>query len=341
MDQNKIRVLVTGAAGNIGQELIKMLTRRHNQFEVSVFDLNSPKNREFFDRYFDKINIFYGDVTDPTSLRDAIQNQDIIIHLASIIPPLAFREPELTKHVNIGGTANLVTSIEEYSPNAFLIIASSVAVYGDRLTNPYINIGDPLNPVAGDNYAASKIEMEKIVQASSLNWTIFRLSAVMGVGNHVSPELMFRVPLEQIMEICTPRDVARALTNSIYKVEELRGKVFNLGGGAVCTTTFGELLKKNFEIYGLGALDFPKNAFATKNFHCGYYEDGDELNNILDFRRDTLDDYYKQLKAKTPKLQRLATMGVSKLVKSYLLSKSEPYEAWINNDEEKKKLYFR
>lgn len=52
-----------------------------------------------------------------------------------------------------------------------------------------------------------------------------------------------------------------------------------------------------FQIYGLGALDFLTHAFATKNFlHLLGFVDGDELEQILHFRRDTLEDYYSQLR---------------------------------------------
>lgn len=341
MDKRKQKILVTGAAGHIGQELIKMLVRRSFQYEITVFDLNTPKNREFFDRFSETITICYGDITDPSSLTKATQDQDIVFHLASVIPPTAHENPELAKRVNIQGTENLIASLEKNSPNAFIVMTSSVAVYGDRLLNPYINVGDPLIPVEDDNYATDKIEMEELVRSSKLSWTIYRLSAIMGTGNHYSPEMMFKMPLEQVLEICTPKDTARALLHTIEHTDEVCKKIFNLGGGPSCTTTYGDFLSRNFEIYGLGLLDFPQHAFATKNGHCGYYEDGDRLNEILDFRRDTIEDYYKTLKAKTPRLQRWATRGMAKMVKSYLLSKSEPYHAWITGNKELKEKYFR
>ncbi|MDN4753114.1 NAD(P)-dependent oxidoreductase [Porphyromonadaceae bacterium W3.11] len=341
MKNKKIRVLITGAGGNIGRELVKMLARRNNQVEINVFDLNTAANREFFDRFLGKINVYFGDITDPSSLSGNVtKDKDIIFHLASIIPPLANENPKLAYDVNVNGTSNLVNSLQVGSPDAFIVMASSVAVYGDRLKNPYIKVDDPLLPIEDDYYAEYKVQMEEIIQKCTLKWSIFRLAAIMGVTNHVSPDLMFKMPLEQVIEICTPRDTARALLNSIDHVDELNGKIFNLGGGPSCTTIYGDFLQNNFKIYGLGALDFPQHAFATQNFHCGFYEDGDILNDILDFRRDTLDDYYQALRAKTPSIQRWATKGLSKLVKSYLLSKSKPYEAWLNNDEEEMKKYF-
>lgn len=341
MEEKKIRVLVTGGAGHIGRELIKMLIQHSPSISVSVLELPTARNREFLDRYADQLTIYYGNLTEIETLDEATLGQDFVIHLASIIPPKALNDPELTNKVNVEGTQNLISQIEKNSPDAFFMLASSVAVYGDRLLNPYIRVSDPLAPDQWDYYAISKIKMEKAVQESALKWVIYRLAAVFGTNQHVSPELMFRMPLEQVMEMCTPNDVARALLRTMYHTTEVEGRIFNLGGGANCTTTFQQFLKRNFEIYGLGKLDFPLHAFANYNFHCGYYEDGDELDQILNFRRDTIEDYYKRLKASTPALQRWATKGLAKLVKSYLLSKSEPYEAWHSDDAEKRKRFFR
>lgn len=336
----KKSVLLTGAGGSIGREIVKQLVESR-QYELRVFDLDTPRNREFFDRYDGAIKVYLGDITDPQSLVEPTTDVDVVLHMASVIPPLAHDRPELAHKVNVEGTKNLITQLQQNSPKAFIAIASSVATYGDRLLNPYIKVSDPLTPAEGDNYAETKIAMEQLVQESSLRWTIYRLAAIMGVGNHHIGRLMFRMPLGQIMEIATPRDTARAFVHTLKHLDAVEGKIFNLGGGAECTTTYGEFLAKNFELFGLGALDFPSHAFATKNFHCGYYEDGQELEDILHFRRDTLTDYYQEVGASIPWITRMAAKATRKIVKSYLLSKSEPYKAWVEQDEKAMQLYFR
>lgn len=340
MSNTKKSVLLTGAGGSIGREIVKQLVAS-GQYELRVFDLDNPRNREFFDRYEGALKVYFGDITNPESLVEPTTDVDVVLHMASVIPPLAHDRPELAQKVNVEGTKNLINQLEQHSPNAFIAIASSVATYGDRLLDPYIKVSDPLTPAEGDNYAETKIAMERLVQESKLRWTVYRLAAIMGVGNHHVGKLMFRMPLEQIMEIATPRDTARAFVYTLEYLDEVEGKIFNLGGGAECTTTYGEFLAKNFEIFGLGALDFPSHAFATKNFHCGYYEDGQELEDILHFRRDTLTDYYQAVGASIPWIARVAAKATRKIVKSYLLSKSEPYKAWVEQDEEAMQLYFR
>ena len=334
-------VLLTGAGGTIGREIIKILLRRSSEYVVRAFDLPSAKNREFFSRHEGDIEVFYGDITKPGDLEEATKGVDYVIHLASVIPPLADEKPLLVDSVNVGGTRKLLKAVEENSPSAFFLFASSVAVYGDRFLDPYIKVGDPLNPSEGDHYGRGKVLMEESIQKSKLQWTTFRLPAIMGPQNHTMSGIMFRMPLEQLMEIATPRDTARAFVNALSHREELTGRTFNLGGGAAATTTYGDFLANNFRIYGLGEFDFPLHAFATKNFHCGFYEDGDILEGILHFRRDTLESYYRQLKNSIPWVQKKATQLMAPLVKSYLLHLSEPYKAWTTRDEEAMDFFFR
>ena len=100
------------------------------------------------------------------------------------------------------------------------------------------------------------------------------------------------------------------------------------------------MLSKSFELYGLGDLNFHKKAFATKNFHCGYYEDGYLLNDILHFRKNTLIDYFKAVKNSIPLYQKASTFLLKPIIKKYLLGKSEPYQAYINNDTDQINRFF-
>ncbi len=69
-----------------------------------------------------------------------------------------------------------------------------------------------------------------------------------------------------------------------------------MGGGKKYRITYEEFLKKNFKLFGLEKLNFPKYAFAEKNFHCGIYQDSNELNKILNFQRTDIKDYLNQVK---------------------------------------------
>ena len=193
-------------------------------------------------------------------------------------------------------------------------------------------------PSENDVYAETKIAAEESVQKSQLDWTIFRLAAIM--GNHKISKLMFHQPLNTALEICTPRDTARVFVNAIDKQPELSKKIFNLGGGERCRISYKHFLERSFAIFGLGALDFPKYAFADKNFHCGFYADGHDLENILHFRQDSLEDYFAMEASKVSSFQKSAASTFKKPIKWVLLKMSEPYRAFKTQDAKQLHHYF-
>jgi nucleoside-diphosphate-sugar epimerase len=319
-------ILITGATGAVGNEVLRQLTAVHEHSTITVFVRNSKKTKKLL-KPFPQVKKIYGDITNFAELEKACINQDYVIHLAAVIPPLADEKPEMTYQVNVEGTRNIVEALEKHSPNALLLYSSSVAVYGDRLKTPNIVTTDDLKLSVGDSYGITKIESEKIIQESTLNWSIFRLSAIMGIGNHKISKLMFHMPLETVMEIATVRDTARAFVNSIGQDARLAKRIFNLGGGELCRISYLDFMTRAFDYYGMGAVDFPKYAFAKINFHCGNYVDGHELEEIVHFRQDTIDIYFERFGAAVPGIQRFFTKLVNKIVKKQLLRVSEPYLA--------------
>lgn len=202
-----------------------------------------------------------------------------------------------------------------------------------------ININDGLNPSEDDEYANTKILAEESVQRSKLDWSIFRLAAVM--GGHKISKLMFHQPLKTSLEIASPKDTARAFVNAIEKQAQVSKKIFNLGGGENCRIIYADFLSHSFKIYGLGKLDFPPNTFAEKNFHCGYYEDGYLLDNILNFRKETLSDYFEDERNKVSLFKRVIISALKKSIKKYLQKQSEPLAAYTKQDKEMMQHYFK
>ena len=333
-------ILLTGATGAIGSEFLRQMQAANRLGEVAVLVRDSKKTKKKLRPFLDKITVHYGDVTRPDSLTEACKNVNIVMHLAGIIPPLSEENPELCRKVNIEGTLNLVQTVEKYSPNALFMFSSSVVVYGDRLKTPDITVNDPLKKVHNDHYGLAKIEAESIIQNSSLRWSIFRLTAIMGIGNHKISGIMFIVPLDTPMEICTIRDTATAYVNSIDRQKELENKIFNLGGGASCRISYKDFMSRAFKAYGMGPVNFPEYAFARQNFHCGYYMDGDELEEILHFRSDTLDTYFERFRASVPVIQRVVTRPFAGIIKWFLTRLSEPLKAYKRGDQERINFYF-
>jgi nucleoside-diphosphate-sugar epimerase len=326
------KILLTGASGTVGREVLKQLCDMPDKVELTVFDKESKESREVYRKISNKFNLVWGDISIKSDISKVCIDKDVVIHLAAIIPPLADRKPELANQVNVIGTKNLIESIEEHSPLAFFLYSSSISVYGDRNNNPWIKTTDPLKPSDRDEYARTKIAAEKILTESRLKWSILRLTAIMGVNNHKPSSIMFHMPLDSYLEIATPGDTGRAFVNALCHLEELDKKIFNLSGGENCRITYKDFLSRSFEISGLGKADFLEKSFAGKNFHCGYYQDGDILNDILHFRRETLDDYFLNLKKGTPFFKRILTILFRKFIKRGMQKKSEPLAAITTNN---------
>ena len=323
-------VLLTGASGTVGQEVLRQLYESRSKYDITVFDVKSRKSEKFLKPFGKEINIVYGNITNDDDLIKVCFDKDVVIHLAAIIPPLADDRPELSYTVNTLGTERLIRFLEQNSPKTFFLYSSSISVYGDRLHTPWINVNDRLNPSEGDEYAKTKILSENLVQNCKLDWSIFRLTAIM--GGHKISKLMFHQPLKTSLEIASPKDTGRAFINAIEKQEQLSHKIFNLGGGESCRIIYEDFLSRSFNIYGLGKFDFPPKSFAEKNFHCGYYKDGCVLDDILNFQRDTLALYFENEKRRIPFLLKIIISIFHKPIKLYLQRQSEPLAAYRNQD---------
>lgn len=334
------KILLTGATGAIGSEVLKQLQAANKLNDVTVLVRDSKNTRTVLKPFGDKINVVSGDITNRDIVKKAVKNQDVVIHLAAVIPTVEDDNDKYVNLVNVGGTDHIVRSMETECPNAFLLFSSSIAIYGDRIKDPDIRISDPPKGLDHDNYSRTKVDAETIITSSKLNWSIFRLTAIMGIGNHKISGMMFNVPLETPLEIATVRDTARAFVNSIDHIEELTGRIFNLGGGESCRLRYFDFLSSAFKAFGLGKLNFPNYTFATQNFHCGHYMDGDELETIIHFRSDDIESYFKRFDASVPRVQRFFTGPFRGIIKWFLLKLSAPYKAYKKGDQAKVNFFF-
>ena len=339
---NKKKIFLTGASGTVGYEVLKQLLKQKDEYEVFVFDIKNQKSIKLFKKYKSDFELFYGDITLESEVIQAVKKAgeiDTVIHLAALIPPAADDHPDLAYKINVKGTEYLIAALEKYSRDVFFLYSSSISVYGDRLKTPYIKVGDALQPSLGDEYAKTKIEAEYLIQNSSLNWSIFRLTAIM--GNHQISKLMFHMPLNTCLEIASPGDAARAFCHAIEQKEKLSGQIFNLGGGTSCRISYKEFLSRSFDVAGLGELDFPEDAFANQNFHCGFYEDGDQLEHLLHFRKDTLQTHFQKQGQKISNWEKRGAQLFNKIIKKQLLKKSEPLKALSDDNSGMKERFFK
>jgi len=180
-------------------------------------------------------------------------------------------------------------------------------------------VSDPVNPV--EHYARHKVEIEKMVRASSLRWSIFRFAAALPMRLIMDPG-MFNVPLNNRIEYVHARDVALALANALG-TSEIWGKTLLIGGGKKCQFIYRDMMKKILTTVGVGN-DFPEGAFAEEEYSTDWL-DTEESERILRFQRRTLDDYLLELRGKLGGLRNLVVM-FSPWVRRWLLRKSPFYK---------------
>lgn len=315
-----MKILLTGAFGNVGLSTLKELLKQG--YEVSVFELNNRKNRKIAKKFKGKIKTIWGDIRNSDDVEKVVVRQDLVIHLAAIIPPLADKKPDLAESVNVGGTSNILNAIKKSPIKPKLIFTSSIAVYGDRRYDPMIKLTDILNPSKGDFYATTKITAENLIKQSGVKYAIFRLTYITSTDKLEMDPLMFHMPLDTCIEICDTKDVGLALVNAI-ECKDVWDETFNIAGGKSCRTTYREYINVMMEIFGLGRNFLPEQAYEEKDFHCGFM-DTSKSQNLLKYQKHSLDDYYQEVKKKVG-YKKYFMRVVKNFIRLNLLKQSEPY----------------
>jgi nucleoside-diphosphate-sugar epimerase len=129
-----MKVLLTGAFGNVGQSALEELLRQGHQ--VRCFDLRTKANERAARRYGDRIEVMWGDLRRPEDVARAVEGRDVVVHLAFIIPKLSATgieseaRPDLAYQVNVEGTRNLIEAMKAQPRPPRLVFSSSLHVYG-------------------------------------------------------------------------------------------------------------------------------------------------------------------------------------------------------------------
>ena len=106
-----MKVLLTGAFGNIGINALKNLLKQGH--DVRCFDIKNESNERVARRFKDKIDVVWGDIRNPDDVAKAVEDREVVIHLAFIIPVESEVNPDLSREINVGGTTNLVEAMKK------------------------------------------------------------------------------------------------------------------------------------------------------------------------------------------------------------------------------------
>ncbi|MEF8880103.1 MAG: NAD(P)-dependent oxidoreductase, partial [Candidatus Thermoplasmatota archaeon] len=125
-----------------------------------------------------------GDIRDKNRLEEAMEDVDVVFHMATVPPSVKLSKKEI-HDIDVGGTKNLVDAAFENGVKKVVYTSSASHVYGIPKSSPPIKENSGLNPV--NEYGKSKVESEQILKNVSrqnqLNTIVLRLSMVVGPYN--------------------------------------------------------------------------------------------------------------------------------------------------------------
>jgi NADH dehydrogenase len=215
-----VRVLVTGGTGFVGPKVVHELRARGHRVRTLV---RRPDREQTLLAW--GCELAAGDMTDPDSLRRAVERCDAVVHLVSVI-----RGPrEDFGRVMVRGTHDLVSASREAGVGRFVLMSALGVSERNRDLVPYFR---------------AKWEMERTVHESGLEHVILRPSFVFGRDGGILPMILRQVRLVPVTPVVGPGherlqpiwvdDVASCLAQSV-ELLEAANRTFELGGPDVVT----------------------------------------------------------------------------------------------------------
>lgn len=191
-----MKVLITGGAGYVGNELTFQLLNDPEVTQIVIFDNLSRKNYNLFlDTKFkpNKVRFIQGELLDSRKIREVLQGIDVVYHLAArVSTPFASEDSHNFEQTNHWGTAELIYAIEESDVKKFFYL-SSTSVYG--ASEEVIDIHTVPNPKTF--YGTSKLRAESHVERlfEKIPSYVFRCGNIYGY----SPSVRFDAVINRFL----------------------------------------------------------------------------------------------------------------------------------------------
>ena len=227
-----MRIAITGGRGQLGRELVRVLSSSH---EVLVLDVPEC------------------DITKPSEI-DCIRDMapDLVIHAAAMTDvDGCARDPQTAFRTNALGTQNVALACQR--SNAVMLYISTNEVFDGVKGSPYLELDEPraINP-----YGASKLAGERYVQMLLHRFYIVRTAWLYALGGNNFPRKMIALAKEKGRlaivddEIGNPTyapDLARAIAALI---ETSHFGIYHLTGEGVASRY--DWVERILQLAGLG-----------------------------------------------------------------------------------------
>ncbi len=263
-----MHALITGGAGFIGSNLAQRLLG--DGHSVTVFDnlsrRGTERNLEWLQSLgSDRLTFVRGDIRDYDALCKVVGGKDAVFHLAAqVAVTTSVTDPRNDFEINALGTFNLVEAVRTHGSNPAVVFASTNKVYGgmedvevEHVGQQYRYKGLP-HGVSEERgldfhspYGCSKGAADQYVHDYSriygLRSVVLRMSCIYGTrqfGNedqgwvaHFCIQAALGRPISiygdgyQVRDVLFVQDVIDAYLESVKRVDQVGGQIFNIGGG--------------------------------------------------------------------------------------------------------------
>ncbi len=252
------KILITGATGMVGKELIAYLQQQQNSIEILAIARKEAALNE-------QIHCASIDLLDAVALENYIRKvqPDYIINLAAQSSVgVSWAQPQQTINNNVQSFTNLLEAIRLHAPKAICLHVGSAEVYGLKQTNEICMESDTLNPI--NPYAVSRVLQEEIadfyINAYGLNiirTRSFNHLGVQQVDKFFIPSILNQIRdavyanktvlqlkvgnINVVRDFLDVRDVVKAYILLLQK--GVSGKIYNVcsGNGIALTDIISKL----------------------------------------------------------------------------------------------------
>jgi NDP-hexose 4,6-dehydratase len=279
---------VTGAEGFIGSHLVEGLVRRGHRVRAMVL-YNMWSSTGWLDtlgpEVNDQVDVVFGDVRDPATVRELVEGASVVYHLAAIgSVPYSYSAPRSFIDTNTIGTMHVLEAARACRTPR-VVHTSTSETYGTARTVP-IAESHPLQ--AQSPYAASKVAGDKLAE---------------------SYHLSFGLPVVTLRPFNTfgPRQSTRAVIPQIITQLASGSKQLMLGA-LDPTRDFSYVLDTAEAFMTLG--EAPASAVIGELFNCGPGDDiaigklAEDIARLMGVDADIVEDP-KRLRPKDSEVMRL------------------------------------
>ena len=246
---NEKVILVTGAAGSIGSEIVRQIGRYKPKKIVLVDHAESPLYNfdiELRDRFPTlQFELVIGDIRDKGRLKELFDKYQpqVVYHAAAYKHvPLMEINPKEAVHTNVLGTRNLIDLTNDYNVETFVLISTDKAV-------------NPTN-IMGASKRIAEIYTQSLNVHSKTKYITTRFGNVLGSNGSVIP--IFRKQIESGGPVTVTHDEITRYFMTIPEACQLVLEAGSMGnGGEIFAFDMGDsvkiidLAKKMIQLSGL------------------------------------------------------------------------------------------